>query len=59
MKIINVGSRAMNTWLYAVSDGWVMVDTGYPESMGRVIHRMKRAGDFPGRGEGDLFDACA
>lgn len=39
MKIINVGSRAMNTWLYAVSDGWVMVDTGYPESMGRVIHR--------------------
>lgn len=47
MKIINVGSRVMNTWLYAVSDGWVMVDTGYPESMARVIHRMKRAGILP------------
>ena len=47
MKIINVGSRVMNTWLYAVSDGWVMVDTGYPESMDRVIHRMKRVGILP------------
>ena len=47
MKIINVGRRVMNTWLYAVSDGWVMVDTGYPESMDRVIHRMKRAGILP------------
>ena len=30
MKIINVGERVMNTWIYEIPDGYVMIDTGYP-----------------------------
>jgi len=30
MRIINVGDRVMNTWIYEIPDGYVMIDTGYP-----------------------------
>ena len=30
MRIVNVGDRVMNTWIYEIPDGYVMIDTGYP-----------------------------
>lgn len=32
MKVYNVGDRIMNTWIYEASDGYIMIDTGDPES---------------------------
>ena len=32
MKIYNVGNRVMNTYLYRVKDGYLMIDTGYENS---------------------------
>ena len=32
MDIKNAGNRIMNTWLYPIEDGWVMIDTGYENS---------------------------
>ena len=29
MKIMNVGDRIMNTWVYEGPDGYIMIDTGY------------------------------
>ena len=44
MKIMNVGDRIMNTWVYERPDGYIMVDTGYPEKMRNVEKRLKRYG---------------
>ncbi len=44
MKIINVGDRVMNTWIYEIPDGYVMIDTGYPGKLKNVEERMKRHG---------------
>ena len=43
-KLINVGDRVMNTWIYEISDGYVMIDTGYPGKLKSVEERMKRRG---------------
>ena len=42
MKIVNAGNRIMNTWLYPVSDGWVMIDTGYESSYASVQKKLKK-----------------
>lgn len=48
MKILNVGDRVMNTWVYARSDdAVVMVDTGYAGRMARVERRLRRHGVAP------------
>lgn len=44
MKILNVGDRIMNTWIYGIPDGYVMIDTGYPNQLRRVEKRMRRQG---------------
>ena len=44
MKIMNVGDRIMNTWVCEGPDGYIMIDTGYPEKMKSVEKRMKRYG---------------
>ena len=44
MRIINVGDRVMNTWIYEIPDGYVMIDTGYPSKLKSVEKRMKRHG---------------
>ena len=44
MRIINVGDRVMNTWIYEIPDGYVMIDTGYPGKLKSVEKRMKRHG---------------
>ncbi len=40
MKIFNVGDRIMNTWIYEIPEGYVMIDTGYPDKLRSVQKRM-------------------
>ena len=42
MEIRNAGSRIMNTWLYPVGDGWVMIDTGYENSYTSVLKKLQK-----------------
>lgn len=44
MEIINVGDRIMNTWLYPIPGGYVMIDTGYPNKLKSVEKRMRGHG---------------
>lgn len=47
MKIVNVGNRIMNTWLYPAQDGWVMIDTGYANSYPSVRRKLQKIGIPP------------
>lgn len=42
MKITNAGNRIMNTWLYPIEDGWVMIDTGYENSYIPVVKKIRK-----------------
>ena len=42
MKIRNAGNRIMNTWLYPIEDGWVMIDTGYENSYASVLKKLQK-----------------
>ena len=42
MKIANAGDRIMNTWLYPIGNGWVMIDTGYESSYAKVRRRLAK-----------------
>ena len=42
MKITNAGNRIMNTWLYPIEDGWVMIDTGYENSYASVLKKFRK-----------------
>lgn len=42
--IYNAGSRVVNTYLYRVSEGYIMIDTGYEHSMKHVEKRANRQG---------------
>lgn len=44
MRIYNVGSRIMNTYVYAIETGYVMIDTGYEHNFKNVIKRSKKQG---------------
>lgn len=44
MKIYNVRNRIMNTYLYRIKDGYVMIDTGYQNSYAKCTLSMKRKG---------------
>ncbi len=39
--IINIGSRVMNTFLYPIEDGYVMIDTGYHKSFRSCLRKMQ------------------
>ena len=41
MEIRNIGNRIMNTWIYPVEDGWVMIDTGYENSYDAVVKKLR------------------
>ena len=41
-KIINAGNRIMNTYVYPVADGYVMIDTGYEHSLKDVQKKLKQ-----------------
>ena len=42
MIVSNAGNRIMNTWLYPVEDGWVMIDTGYENSYSAVLNKLQK-----------------
>ena len=42
MEIRNAGNRIMNTWLYPIADGWVMIDTGYENSYVSVRKKLQK-----------------
>ena len=44
MKIYNAGNRIMNTYLYRIKDGYVMIDTGYAHSYQKCTSSMNRQG---------------
>ena len=44
MKIINIGNRIMNTYVYRAPGGYVMIDTGYEHSMKKVEKKLKSKG---------------
>jgi glyoxylase-like metal-dependent hydrolase (beta-lactamase superfamily II) len=44
MKVYNVGNRIMNTYLYRIKDGYVMIDTGYENRYIKCTSSMKREG---------------
>ncbi|GAA0792663.1 hypothetical protein GCM10008910_06310 [Faecalicatena orotica] len=44
MKIYNVGNRVMNTYLYQIKDGFIMIDTGYENNYTKCTSSMKRKG---------------
>ncbi len=44
MKIYNAGNRIMNTWVYRVPTGYVMIDTGYENSLKNVERKLNRLG---------------
>jgi len=44
MDVYNAGNRVMNTYIYGVLDGYIMIDTGYEHSLKNVEKRaMKKA----------------
>ena len=44
MNIINAGNIIMNTYVYHGLDGYVMIDTGYEESLKKVEARLNKKG---------------
>lgn len=42
MLIHNAGDRIMNTWLYPIEGGWVMIDTGYENSYASVLKKLRK-----------------
>ena len=44
MRIYNAGNRVMNTYLYRIKDGYVMIDTGYENSYQKCTSSMNRQG---------------
>ena len=43
-KIINVGNRIMNTYVYHTPSGYIMIDTGYEHSLASVKKKLKSLG---------------
>lgn len=42
MKIINLGNRTANSWLYPIQDGYVLVDTGYERAYSSFLKKLKQ-----------------
>ncbi len=42
MKIYNVGSRVMNTYVYHTPAGYIMIDTGYEHSLRNIKRNLKK-----------------
>jgi endoribonuclease LACTB2 len=46
-NIINVGYKSTNYWLVATGAAWLLVDCGWPGTMGQLKHQLARKGvDF-------------
>ena len=44
MVIYNVGNRVMNTYIYPIATGYVMIDTGYEHSLRNVEKKLNKQG---------------
>ena len=44
MKIVNVGNIVMNTYVYPCSNGYIMIDTGYENSLKKVEKKLNKEG---------------
>ena len=44
MELYNAGDRAMNTYVYPISSGYVMIDTGYEEHFSRAKEKLAQQG---------------
>ncbi len=47
LTVYNVGNRIMNTYLYPIRNGFVMIDTGYEKSYSKVLKRLEKQGVLP------------
>ena len=43
-RVLNLGTLSVNTYLVEITDGWVLVDTGYPFSYNRFLKEAERQG---------------
>ena len=43
MKIINIGNRAVNNYLVQLPDGWLVIDTGYPNGYKRFKRKLNKS----------------
>ena len=46
--IINLGSRVVNNYLINGDDGYILIDTGYPNGFRRFLRKLKKGGIDPG-----------
>lgn len=42
MKLYNVGNRIMNTYIYKANIGYIMIDTGYENSIKKVLKKLNK-----------------
>ncbi len=47
MELINVGNRIINSYLYKIQDGYVLIDTGYEHSFSGFIKKIEKKGISP------------
>lgn len=45
--IIDLGSRVVNNYLLSGGDGYILIDTGYPNGSRRFLRKLKKAGIDP------------
>ena len=44
--MFNAGSRVVNNWIYSITEGFVLIDTGYENGF---THLKKRLDEYVGR----------
>ena len=44
MKIINIGNKAVNNYLVQLPDGWLAIDTGYPNGYKKFKNKLNKSG---------------
>lgn len=44
MNIINIGNRAVNNYLVQLPNGWLVIDTGYPNGYKRFKNKLNKTG---------------
>ena len=49
MNIINLGNRVVNNYLIPGEDGYILIDTGYPNGFRRFQRKLRKAGVDPGQ----------
>ncbi len=49
MNIINLGNRVVNNYLIPGGDGYILIDTGYPNGFYRFQRKLRKAGVDPGQ----------